>query len=78
MEFTAEQQYLLNQMHMKFSAMHTSLELLNFVSKELGEVNSFTCTFRKFIQKYQSDFSDSQQAVHDAGIVDILADRILD
>lgn len=75
-ELSEEQQHLRDQMLMKYSCFATSLQLLAFCEEKLGKVNSFTIDFRKHIEKYHKDFSNSQDEFRESGAIDILCHNI--
>ena len=55
-----EQMYWSEQMSIRLSAYHTSLDNLKFFEERLGVVNSVVIDFRKHIETYHKKFVESQ------------------
>ena len=71
-----EQLYWADQMHIRFSAYHTSLQNLRFLEEKLGIVNLVVIDFRKHIKIYYAQFEESQKEFEKCGGMDWCMNKI--
>jgi hypothetical protein len=71
-----EQLYWADQMHIRFSAFHTSLQNLKFLEDRLGKVNIIVIDFRKHIEMYHKQFTESQKEFEKCGGIDYCLSKI--